>query len=254
MTLVEILLLAVAGIIAGIINTLAGSGSLITLPLLMFMGLPPTVANGTNRLGVVFQNLIATFNFKRQGELKLTAEWPLMTATILGSLLGASLAVQVKEDLLNWFIGSLLLIMFILLLFKPALWVKEKASHPGNSRPNLVNILIFFAIGIYGGFIQAGVGLFLLAGLVLGAGYDLVKANALKVLMILLFTVGALVIFIQAKQVIWSYGLVLAASNSLGAWFASRNASRIGAKRIRYLLLVVVLFSGIKILWQPIFG
>ncbi len=252
MTLVEILLLSMAGIVAGIINTLAGSGSLITLPLLMFMGLPPAVANGTNRLGVVFQNLIATFNFKRQGELKLTAEWPLVVATILGSLVGALIAVQIKEDILNWFIGCLLLVMFVLLLFKPALWVREKAERIKSPKSNLINGFIFFAIGIYGGFIQAGVGLFLLAALVLGAGYDLVRANGVKVLMVLFFTIMALGIFIHAGQVAWSYGLVLAASNALGAWFASRYASRIGARKIRYLLLVVVLFSGIKILWGVI--
>jgi uncharacterized membrane protein YfcA len=172
-----------------------------------------------------------------------------MVATILGSLLGALIAVQIKEDILNWFIGCLLLVMFVLLLFKPALWVREKAERLKSPKSNLINGLIFFAIGIYGGFIQAGVGLFLLAALVLGAGYDLVRANALKVLMVLSFTIMALAVFINAGQVAWSYGLVLAASNALGAWFASRYASRIGAKKIRYLLLVVVLFSGIKILW-----
>ncbi len=252
MTIAEGLLLFFAGTVAGVINTLAGSASLITLPLLMFMGLPPTLANGTNRVGVVVQNLVAASNFKRQGELKLTAEWPLIIATVLGALLGASMAVQVKEDVLSWLIGGLLLIMFVLLLLKPDRWIRGQVNKTRSQKSKLVNALVFFGIGVYGGFIQVGSGVFLLAALVLGVGYDLVRANAVKVLMMLLFTTMALIIFINASQVVWSYGLVLAAGNALGAWFASRYASRIGAKIIRYILLAMVFFSGLKVLWDAV--
>lgn len=244
----QALLLILAGIAAGVINTFAGSGSLITLPLLMFMGLPPAVANGTNRIGVVFQNLVATGNFIRQKELQPRQEWPLIIPTLFGSLLGAALAVEIKEDILNYFIGGLLVVMFFVILLKPTTWIKGKAGKMKTSKSKWINSLIFFFIGIYGGFIQAGVGLFLLSGLVLGAGYDLVRANAVKVLMVLAFTLVAMVVFLSAGQIAWSYGLCLAAGNAQGAWFASKYANKIGAKNIRYILLAVVLFSGLKVL------
>ena len=233
---------------AGVINTLAGSGSLITLPLLMFMGLPPAVANGTNRIGVIVQNIVATGNFIQQKELQPKKEWSLIIPTLFGSLLGALIAIEIKEDILNYFIGGLLVVMFFVILLKPTAWIKGQAGQVKTAKSRVVNSIIFFFIGVYGGFIQAGVGLFLLAGLVLGAGYNLIRANAVKVLMVLSFTLVALIVFISAGQIVWMYGLLLAAGNAVGAWFASRNASRIGAKNIRYILLTIVLFSGLKVL------
>ncbi|PRZ00710.1 hypothetical protein DFO77_13911 [Marinilabilia salmonicolor] len=248
MEITDAILLVVAGLAAGVINTFAGSGSLITLPLLMFMGLPPAVANGTNRIGVVVQNLVATRNFLHQKELQPQKEWPLVIPTLFGSLLGALVAVEINEDILNYFIGGLLVVMFFVILLKPAAWIKGQADQVKTTRSRIINSIIFFFIGVYGGFIQAGVGLFLLAGLVLGACYNLVRANAVKVLMVLAFTIVALVVFITAGQIAWSYGLLLAAGNALGAWFASKNARKIGAKNIRYVLLAVVLISGLKVL------
>ncbi|MGQ1891733.1 sulfite exporter TauE/SafE family protein [Thermophagus sp. OGC60D27] len=245
---INALLLILAGLAAGVINTFAGSGSLITLPLLMFMGLPPAIANGTNRIGVVVQNLVATGNFVRQKELQPKREWALIFPTLFGSLLGATLAVEIEEDFLNYFIGGLLVVMFFVILLKPSSWIKGKAGTMPTTKSRWINTILFFFIGIYGGFIQAGVGLFLLAGLVLGAGYDLVRANAVKVLMVLAFTLVAVAVFLKAGQIVWSYGLCLAAGNAAGAWIASKYASKIGAKNIRYILLAVVLFSGLKVL------
>jgi len=248
MTIIDAILLIAAGLVAGTINTLAGSGSLITLPLLMFMGLPPAVANGTNRIGVIIQNAVATRNFIHQKELHAKNEWHLIIPTLAGALAGASIAVDIKEDILNYFIGGLLIVMFFVILLKPDRWIKGKAGQTKSRKSRITNSIIFFFIGIYGGFIQAGVGLFLLAGLVLGAGHDLIRANAVKVLAILLFNLVALIIFIQAGKVVWSYGLLLAAGSAAGGWIASRYASRIGPQRIRYLLLAVVLMAGLKVL------
>jgi uncharacterized membrane protein YfcA len=248
MELTDAIILVLAGMAAGVINTFAGSGSLITLPLLMFMGLPPAVANGTNRIGVVVQNLVATRNFIHQKELTPRKEWSLIIPTLFGSLVGALMAVEINEDILNYFIGGLLVVMFFVILMKPASWIKGKADQVKTTKSRILNNIIFFFIGVYGGFIQAGVGLFLLAGLVLSAGYNLVQANVVKVLMVLAFTTVALIVFISAGQIVWCYGLLLAVGNAVGAWFASRNAGKIGTKNIRYILLAVVLFSGLKVL------
>jgi uncharacterized membrane protein YfcA len=109
-------------------------------------------------------------------------------------------------------------------------------------------MIVFFAIGVYGGFIQAGVGIFLLAGLVLSAGYDLVRANAVKLLIVLIYTAFALAVFVLNDQVNWIVGLVLAIGNMLGALVASRMAVKRGAGFVRVLLMAVIIISALEFL------
>ena len=247
MTIVDAIWLIVAGLFAGFINTLAGSGSLITLPLLMFLGLSPHQANATNRVAIFFQNLVAVRNFRQQKMLHTRQELYLVIPALIGSAVGASLAIQVNEEVLNTFIGILLFVMFFLILFKPDRWVKQQAGLV-SGKGKVLRIIIFFFIGVYGGFIQAGVGFFLLAGLVLGVGYDLIKANAVKVLIVFTYTALALGIFIWSGQVNYLYGLVLAVGNSSGAYVASKYAKQIGVKYIRFILLAAVFIAGLKVL------
>jgi len=247
-SLLHATLLILAGLFAGFINTLSGSGSLITLPLLMFLGLSPHQANATNRVAIFFQNAVAVRNFKQQGLISFKSSLFMLIPALIGSIIGASMAVTINEQVLNIVIGALLFVMFFVILFKPDKWVKAQAGQV-NAKPTLWRILIFFSIGIYGGFIQAGVGFFLLAGLVLGVGYDLVKANALKVLIVLSYTAIALIIFIYSGQVNFLYGIILALGNASGAFIASKYARQIGVKYIRYILLATVLAAGIKVLF-----
>lgn len=239
-------LIILAGALAGFINTLAGSGSLITLPLLMALGLPANVANGTNRIGVLFQNAVAVGSFKKQKILNFQTSLKLVVPSIVGSIIGALIAVDINEEVMTKTIGGLLLVMFFLVLFKPSRWLREKQDLA--AAPYWLQVIIFFLIGIYGGFIQAGVGFFLLAGLVLGAGYDLVRANAVKVLIVLAFTVFALAIFILNDQVNYIYGFILAAGNILGALIAARFAVKWGPKFVRYLLLIILIVASVKLL------
>ena len=243
------LILAVIGVgfIAGFINTLAGSGSLLTLPMLMFLGLPANVANGTNRIAIFLQNVVGVGSFRQQKMLNARMGLWLALPAVVGSLLGAQIAIELNEAVMERVIGILLIVMFFLILYKPAQWVKDQAGHV-KSKPSLLQFFIFFMIGIYGGFIQAGVGIFLLAGLVLGAGFDVVKANAIKLLIILIYTPFALAIFFMNDQVNWKIGLILALGNMLGAFVASRFAISWGAKYVRYILLVVIFGSALKLL------
>ncbi len=241
-------LVIAAGFAAGFINTLAGSGSLLTLPLLIFLGLPANVANGTNRIGVLLQSLVATGQFKH----KKVFEWKegvwLTIPAIIGSFAGAAFAVNLNDEVMNKVIGGLLVFMFILMIYKPERWIK---SQQGNvkAKPSFVQILVFLGIGFYGGFIQAGVGFFLLAGLVLGAGFDLLKANAIKVLIVLAFTVVALGVFIYNNQVDYKFGLLLAVGSMAGAWVATHVAIKKGAGFIRWFVLVTVLVFAVKLLF-----
>lgn len=236
-----------AGFGCGFINTLAGSGSLITLPLLIFMGLPANVANGTNRVGVLIQNLVSTGSFYQQQVLDVRQGLMLATPAIFGSLLGAQIAVNLDEQMMRRTIGALMVVMLMLMLIRPNRWL-EKSTTPVLHRPGWGQLLLFFAIGIYGGFIQAGVGIFLIAGLVLSVGYDLVRANAVKVLIILCFTVFALVVFVLNGQVWWGIGLLLASGNAIGGWVAARMAVKRGAIFVRGLLIIVVVVSAAELL------
>lgn len=235
------------GFVAGFINTLAGGGSLLTLPLLIFLGLPANVANGTNRIVLLLQNIVGVSTFKKQKAFEFKEGYRLAIPAILGSVIGAQLAVGFNEDLMRKTIGGLLLFMFFIILYKPEKWIKGEIGKK-IGKPTLLQIVIFFFIGIYGGFIQAGVGFFILAGLVLGAGADLVKANALKVFIVLAYTIFALAIFMINHQVNYEIGIVLAVGNMAGAFIAAKFAMNWGAKFVRYVLLVVVLIASAKLL------
>jgi len=242
-----ILALIGAGFLAGFINTLAGSGSLITLPMLMFLGLPANVANGTNRIAILLQNVVGVGSFKQQKVLNTKMGFWLAIPAVIGSLVGAQIAIELNEEIMERTIAVLLLVMFFLILYKPQRWIKGQAGYV-EAKPTIFQFVIFFLIGIYGGFIQAGVGLFLLAGLVLSAGVNVVRANAMKLLIVLIYSPFAIAIFAMNDQINWQYGLILAVGNMIGAFIASRFAVSWGAKYVRYILLGVILLSSLKLL------
>lgn len=236
-----------AGFLAGFINTLAGSGSLITLPMLIFAGLPANVANGTNRVAVLLQCVVAVRKFNKENMLDLRRVAYLTVPAVIGAVIGARIAVDLDELLLRKIIGVLMVIMLAVVIVRPRRWLEGRVDAL-DSRPGWKQIVTFFGIGIYGGFIQAGVGIFLLAGLVLSAGYELVRANAFKNFIVLCFTAFALIVFILNDQVNWVLGLVLATGNMLGAWVAARMAVRKGAVFVRYILIGVIIISALMLL------
>lgn len=235
----------IAGFVAGFINTLAGTGSLITLPMLILLGLPATVANGTNRLGVLLQNIVAVATFRNRGALEVTGSWKLVLPAVVGSVLGARLAVDIDQRMMRNVIGVLMLVMLAIMLLKPERWIAEHAS---PRAPRLtIEVPLFFAIGVYGGFLQAGVGIFLLAALVLGAGFNLVGANGVKNLIVLAVTVVAIPVFVLHDQVQWTLGLLLGAGQAAGAWLAARVAIKRGAEFVRIFVIVTVLLSALAL-------
>ncbi|WP_321280587.1 sulfite exporter TauE/SafE family protein [Marinifilum fragile] len=241
------LLIVLVGVFSGFLNTLAGSGSIISLAMLMFMGLPANIANGTNRIAILMQNIVGVSSFKKQKVFTFKEGIWLAIPAIIGSVIGASLAVEINEEMMEKTIGGLLVFLFFIVLYKPDAWVKGQAGLV-RSKPSIWQIVIFFFIGLYGGFIQAGVGFFLLAGLVLGAGFDLVKANAIKVFIVLLYTPFAIGVFIMNGQIDYKIGFILAAGNMIGAYIAANFAVSWGAKFVRYILLGVIVFASLKFL------
>ena len=241
------LLLFLTGCVAGVVNVIAGGGSFLTLPVLMFLGLPAVTANGTNRVGILIQTVVSLRSFKKQNMLDLKGGIMLALPAIVGGIIGAQIAVNLDEQMLRKVIGALMVVMLVFILARPKRWLKGQLDVLGR-RPKALELVIFFFIGAYGGFIQAGVGIFLLAGLVLGVGYDLVRANAVKVLIVLCFTAFAMVVFMINGQILWGLGLLLAVGNAGGGWLAAKLAIERGAGLVRWFLIAVVVVSAAKLL------
>ena len=238
----EIISLTIAGFLAGFINTLAGGGSVISLAMLVFLGLPATVANGTNRIAIAIQTFTATASFRHQKVLDTKKGIWLAIPAVIGSVLGAWIAVDINEEIFEKAVAIVMLFMLFFILYKPERWIKEQ-KHLIEKKITIWQVFIFFIIGIYGGFIHVGIGYFLLAAIVLSAGYELVKANAIKVLIVLLYTPFTLVVFILNGSVNWTYGLVMTVGNVLGAYIAARMAVNRGAVFVKWVIVVVILVT-----------
>ena len=243
------LALPAAGFGCGLINTLAGSGSLISLPLLIFMGMPAQVANGTNRVAILMQSIVAVHGFSKGKVMETRRGLWLLVPAVLGALIGASLAVEADEKLIKITITGLLWFMLGILLLKPKRFLKTETVKV-EGRPKVLEMLVMLGIGVYGGFIQAGVGIFLLMSLVWFSGFDLVRANALKVLIVLGFTPFALAVFVMNNQVDWWMGLLLGLGNMLGAKVGTHAALKKGAPLVRQFLILAIVLAGTKMAWD----
>ncbi len=247
MTLYEISILIIGGVFVGFINTLAGGGSIISLSILMYvMGLPAGMANGTNRIAVMLQTFTATRNFKKQNVLDWRKGLKLGIPSVLGSILGAWIAVDIQEEIFEKAMAVIMILMLVFIFYKPQLWLKGQEELI-NKKVSPFLMFIFFLIGIYGGFIHVGIGYLLLISIVLGTGYDLVKANAIKVFIVLLYIPFSLLVFMYNHQVNYLYGFVLAIGNIIGALVASKFAIKNGANFVRWVIFVVVIIIAANI-------
>ena len=185
------------------------------MPVMIFLGLPPTVANGTNRVAILLQNVGAAWSFHQRG--LLSREWLLMAVppALLGALLGTVAAVNIGELAFQRILAVILVVVAAWTLWRPIRLLEEgNAALPTGLR-RLAFIAAFFLIGVYGGFIQAGIGFLILAATSV-AGFNLIRGNALKVTLVLAFTPLALVLFALSGKVDWAMGFALAAGNFLG--------------------------------------
>ncbi len=236
-----LLILALLGFAAGWINTIAGGGSNLTLPMLMVLGLPPDVANGTNRVAVALQCLVAVRGFNRYGQLDRPAIVSVLIPTLIGSAIGALAAALMPDIALKPLLLGTILTFSLIILVKPG-YIAPPPGTPtraANETPGAW--LLLFAAGIYGGFVQAGVGFILLAALSGGLRYNLVQANALKVACTLAFTVLALAIFVWFDQVRWIPGLILAIGMMAGAALSVRFAVHASQTTIKWFLFAMTL-------------
>jgi len=232
------------GLVAGTINILAGGGSFLTLPMLIFFGLPPVVANVTNRVGVLLQNIGGIWGFHSHGVLDWrSVGWAAVPAT-LGSLIGVWAALRVGDQAFQRILAVLMIALTLWSLWNP---LRGRVGE-GTRRPRASLLAAgFFVVGIYGGFVQAGVGFLILAATTL-AGLDLVRGNAVKVLSVFVFTAVSLAVFAWQGKVDWVLGLALGSGNTLGGFIGVRLAVLKGHEWLRRVVTACVVIFAVKLL------
>ncbi len=243
--LFAVTLLAVTGFLAGGINTVAGGGSNLTLPALMMLGLPADIANGTNRIAVTLQCAVGVAGFDRHQSLDRPAIIPILIPTLIGGVIGAITAALIPNLYLKPVLLITILTMSAVILVKPGVIAPPPGTPTRSPTQYPAAWWGLFATGLYGGFVQAGVGFILLAALAGGLRYDLLRANALKMTCTLAFTLVSVGVFVYFDQVSWVPGLILASGNMLGAHLAVKVAIKASQNSIKWFLFLMTVFAVI---------
>ena len=241
----SILILFAAGTIAGFINVMAGGGSSITLPILIFLGLDATVANGTNRIAIFIQNISAIKSFKNEEYSEFKISFKMALFALPGAIIGALFAVRISGELFEKILAVVMIGIIISMIVPKK---KNNTDNDAEQKTSWAVYLAMFGIGFYGGFIQVGVGFLLMAALQYLMRINLVLVNMHKVFIVLIYTFPALIIFIVTDNVNWSLGLALAAGNAFGAWWSAKLAVKKGEKLIKGILITAIFIMSLKLL------
>lgn len=238
------LILLGVGAISGFMNVVAGGGSSLTLPALIFLGLDSTVANGTNRIAVIMQNVSAVYAFKKEKYSQFKLSWKLSLITLPGAIAGAVLALNVGDELFQKILGVIMIGVIISMVVPNP---KIKANNNSDKIPWTVH-LSMFGIGFYGGFIQVGIGFMIMAALQNLMKLNLIFVNMHKVFIVLFLTVPAFIIFLVSGNINWQFGISLAAGNAIGGWWAAKLSVKKGEKFIKTFLIITVFIMALKLL------
>lgn len=242
----EYLLIIIVGFGAAFLNTIGGGGSLFSVPILTFMGIPITIANATSRVALLFQNVFAVGGFKSKG---VELPWPyslyLGLASLGGGLIGSLVASQVPDAIFTKVFVIVMILAVILIIYDP---FKSKGQERLDFRSKVIGTICFFFLGIYGGFIQAGIGFLVIAVLALVNNLTLVKSNYVKVFAAIVYTGVSVIVFAFQGKILWVTGLVLAIGHALGGWYASRWSVTAGEVWIKRVMIISIIGMAIK-LW-----
>ncbi len=236
-------MLVAVGVISGFINTLAGGGSMLTLPALMLLGMPADIANGTNRVGVLMQSVTGARGFRNKGKLEESALVPVLVPTVIGAMAGSVLASYLPLWVLEPVLLVTMITMALIMLVQPEAVAPPESSRPFTVGERPVAAVGLFLAGVYGGFVQAGVGFILIAALAGGLRFDLVRANALKTVCTAVFAGTALIVFTLRSQVWWIPGLILAVGSVIGAMTSVHFAINVSQKTLKWILFVMVFLT-----------
>ena len=242
-TLFSITLLITAGFLAGFINTIAGGGSMLTLPVFMIFGLPADVANATNRVGILLQSMAGAREFHKKGKLEPSTIVPTLIPTLLGALFGSLLASYMPVSWLKPALLTTMIGMAVLMLVKPSVVAPPAGTQPFTLKERPLAAIGLFIAGFYGGFVQAGVGFIIIAAVAGGLCYDLVRTNALKMAITAALTVIALGVFVLRGQVLWIPGLIMAVGTVVGAMVSVQFAIKVPQSVLKWVLFVMVLVA-----------
>ena len=240
--------LILVGTLAGFINVMAAGGSMITVPVMIFMGIPGPVANGTNRIAILAQNITAAFAFFRKGYSDFKLSLTLSLCALPGAIVGALVGTRLEGVWFNRILAIIMIIMMVVMSVKQKPSTEQVTAEPGRQRLFAGHVLMVLA-GFYGGFIQIGVGFILLAILHRVIGLDMVRTNMHKVFIIASYTIFALAIFISQVEIMWMLGICLAIGNSVGGWLGAHFSIKKGDAVIKMVLNVVLVLFIIKLLF-----
>lgn len=244
--LLKLLLLFCVGSLAGFINVMAGGGSTITLPTLIFLGLDSSLANGTNRVAILIQNISGILSFRQEKYHKFKMSLKLASFTLPGAIAGSIIATTISDTLFQKILAYVLIgIIISLLLPRPN---QKKIEDSKHYQKNWFIYPAMVAVGFYGGFIQAGVGFLLMASLYHLIRLDLVRVNMHKIFIVFIYTIPALLIFFLTHNVDFKFGFILASGNALGAWWSAKFSVKKGERVIRIILMVAILMMSLKLL------
>lgn len=247
----QVLLLIPIGVVAGYLNVMAGGGSLLTVPALIFMGIPGHVANGTNRIAILAQNATAVTTFYKRGFHDFKLGLTLAACAVPGGLLGAWFGVQIQGVWFNRFLAVVMIFVMLLMASDRGHKSTKRSQGETPSEPeNLVlGHVLMFGAGVYGGIIQIGVGFILMSILYRVMGIDLVRVNMYKVLIVLCYTIAALAMFASQLELVWVAGIALAIGNSVGGWIGANWSINKGEATIKRVLNVVLVGVIIKLVF-----
>lgn len=242
--------LVLAGLIAGWVNTLAGGGSLLTVPALMWYGLPADLANGTSRIAVLAQGVTATLGFWREDKLEWKLLWPVAAPSVVGALFGAYAATLIPNHILTPLVIATLVIMAASMFLNPKNFAPPPSAEALDPRGRPLAQLALFAAGFYGGFLQAGVGIVLLFVFARLLRIDLIRGNGLKVAVVFLYSIVVVLIFAARARVAWLSGAALALGQIGGAIVGVRFSIRMGQDVVQKVLFVLIVLMALALLFK----
>ena len=239
----EIPVIVFAGVVSGFINTLASSGSAVTLPLMILIGLPADVANATNRLPILAGSVAALLTFHRAGVIEWRNGLRLSVPVVAGTIGGAALASVLDAKAMDWAVVIAVVAAFVMLIANPKRFLRPAA--PDGPRITLATAAVFVPIGVWAGFIVLDSATYMLLGLVVVVSYDLIRANGIKSLFLLWISLASLLVLYVHGDVNWRVGVWLSAGSIMGAWLGGLLATKEWAKVWVFRLLVVVILAEI---------
>ncbi len=245
-TLITGIILALTGIMAGFVDSIAEGGGIITLPVLLSLGFPPHMALGTNKFQASFGSVTSTIRYYKKGLFTLKETWPGIIFTLAGAIIGTVLIQRINADFLAKAIPVLLLAIFIYTLLSPKMGSVDKQV---KMSPYIFLPIAGIILGFYDGFFGPGTGAFWTISLVALYGINLKKATGTTKAMNCTSNIVSLTVFLIGGKVFFLAGIIMGAGQIFGAWFGSHMVIKHNTKFIRIFFLIVVAATIARMIW-----